>query len=77
MLKKIGIIGAGIIGTALAYSLTKHEGVEVVVFEKNQIGSGTTAKSAGTLCLIDDSLPFEFFDQRVTCLNTYKKFKSI
>jgi glycine/D-amino acid oxidase-like deaminating enzyme len=72
VLKKIGIIGAGIIGTALAYHLTKNEGVEVVVFEKNQIGSGTTAKSAGTLCLIDDSLPFEFFEQRLTCLTTYK-----
>jgi glycine/D-amino acid oxidase-like deaminating enzyme len=73
MLKKIGIIGAGIIGTSLAYHLTKHEGVDVIVFEKNQIGSGTTAKSAGTLCLIDDSLPFEFFEQRVTCLKTYKE----
>ena len=73
VLKKIGIIGAGIIGTSLAYHLSKHDDAEVVVFEKNQIGSGTTAKSAGTLCLIDDSLPYEFFEQRVTCLNTYKK----
>jgi glycine/D-amino acid oxidase-like deaminating enzyme len=72
-LKRIGIIGAGIIGTALAYHLTKCDDVDVFVFEKNQIGSGTTAKSAGTLCLIDDSLPYEFFKQRVTCLNTYKK----
>ena len=72
-MKRIGIIGAGIIGTALAYHLTKCDDVDVIVFEKNQIGSGTTAKSAGTLCLIDDSLPYEFFKQRVTCLNTYKK----
>jgi len=72
-LKKIGIIGAGVIGTSIAYHLSQNEDVEVIVFEKNQIGSGTTAKSAGTLCLIDDSLPYEFFEQRVTCLKTFKK----
>jgi len=72
-MNKIGIIGGGIIGTSIAYHLSKLEGVEVIIFEKNQIGSGTTAKSAGTLCLIDDSLPDEFFEQRVTCLKTYKK----
>lgn len=72
-MKKIGIIGGGIIGTSIAYHLSRHEDVEVMIFEKNQIGSGTTAKSAGTLCLIDDSLPDEFFEQRVTCLKTYLK----
>ena len=72
-MKKIGIIGAGIIGTSIAYHLSQNEDVEVTVFEKNQIGSGTTAKSAGTLCLIDRSLPIDFFEQRVTCLKTYKK----
>jgi len=72
-LKRIGIIGAGIIGTSIAYHLSQNEDVEVRVFEKNQIGSGTTAKSAGTLCLLDDSLPYEFFEQRVNCLKTYKK----
>lgn len=72
-MKRIGIIGAGIIGTSIAYHLSQNEDVEVRVFEKNQIGSGTTAKSAGTLCLLDDSLPYEFFKQRVTCLKTYKK----
>jgi glycine/D-amino acid oxidase-like deaminating enzyme len=71
--KKIGIIGGGIIGTCIAYYISKKENAKVTVFEKNQIGSGTTAKSAGTLCLLDDSLPFEFFQQRVNCLNIYKK----
>jgi glycine/D-amino acid oxidase-like deaminating enzyme len=70
-MKKVGIIGGGIIGSSIAFHLSQHEGVEVTIFEKNQIGSGTTAKSAGTLCLIDDSLPDEFFEQRVTCLKTY------
>ena len=72
-MKKVGIIGGGIIGTSIAYHLCQHEDVEVTIFEKNQIGSGTTAKSAGTLCLIDDSLPDEFFEQRITCLKTYLK----
>lgn len=72
-MKKVGIIGGGIIGTSIAYHFSKHDGVEVMLFEKNQIGSGTTAKSAGTLCLIDDSLPDEFFEQRATCLKTYLK----
>jgi len=72
-MKKIGIIGGGIIGTCIAYYISKNENAKVTVFEKNQIGSGTTAKSAGTFCLLDDSLPFEFFQQRVNCLNIYKK----
>jgi len=74
-LKKVGIIGGGIIGTSIAYHLSQHDGVEVMLFEKDQLGSGTTAKSAGTLCLIDDSLPDEFFQQRVTCLETYRKME--
>jgi glycine/D-amino acid oxidase-like deaminating enzyme len=73
-MKKVGIIGGGIIGTSLPYHLSKmSDKVEVLVFEKDQIGSGTTAKSAGTLCLIDDSLPEDLFKQRVTCVNTYKE----
>lgn len=73
-MKKVGIIGGGIIGTAIAYHLSKmSEEVGVHVFEKDQIGSGTTAKSAGTLCFIDDSLPEDLFEQRITCVKTYKE----
>jgi glycine/D-amino acid oxidase-like deaminating enzyme len=72
-MKKVGIIGGGIVGTNLAYYLSLHKGVEVTLLEKNQIGSGETAKSAGTLCLIDDSLPDEYFEQRISCIKTYKK----
>jgi glycine/D-amino acid oxidase-like deaminating enzyme len=62
---RVGIIGGGIIGTAMAYFLSQEEGAEVTVFEKNTIGSGTTAKSAGTHCLVDDSLPHEYWSVRL------------
>ena len=63
--KKVGIIGGGIIGTAIAYFLSQNEDAEVTLFEKNTIGSGTTAKSAATHCLIDDSVAHEFWSVRL------------
>jgi len=63
--KRVGIVGGGIIGTAIAYFLSHNEDAEVYLFEKNTLGSGTTAKSAGTHCLIDDSLPHEFWSVRL------------
>jgi sarcosine oxidase subunit beta len=74
-LKKVGIIGGGIIGTALGYYLSLYGDISPCVVEKNQIGSGTTAKSAGTVCLLDDSLPEEYFDLRVLALRTYKEME--
>ncbi len=71
MEKKVGIVGGGVIGTALAYFLSKYQDVKVTVFEKNTIGSGTTAKSAGTHCLIDDSLAHEFWSVRLFGFNFY------
>jgi sarcosine oxidase subunit beta len=65
MAKRIGIIGGGIIGASLAYFLSDYADAEVTVFEKNTVGSGTTAKSAGTHCLIDDSLKHEFWSVRL------------
>ena len=51
--KKIGIIGGGISGAGLAYHLSLYEGeADVTVFEKDTIGGASTAKSAGTVCLL-------------------------
>jgi sarcosine oxidase subunit beta len=58
--KRVGINGGGIIGTALGYYLSDYKNVEVTLFDKDQLGSGTTAKSAGTVCLFDDSVSHEF-----------------
>jgi len=69
--QKIGIIGGGILGASIAYHLSSHKEIEVTVFEKNTIGSGTTAKSAGTVCLIDDSVPGMYFPERVYGFNKF------
>ena len=71
MAKKIGIIGGGIIGTSIAYFLSQYPEADVTVFEKNTIGSGTTAKSAATFCLIDDSVAHEFWSVRSFGFNFY------
>ncbi len=65
MKKRIGIIGGGIIGSATAYFLSQYPDADVTLFEKNSIGSGTTAKSAATFCLIDDSVSHEFWSVRL------------
>ena len=41
------IIGGGISGAALGYHLSLYDEAEIVLFEKDRIGCGTTAKSAG------------------------------
>jgi|GEM_PF-207121 len=63
--KRVGIIGGGILGTSIAYFLGQYEDADVTLFEKNTIGSGTTAKSAATHCLIDDSVAHEFWSVRL------------
>jgi len=69
--KKVGIIGGGIVGTALGYNLSLYDHIDVTVFEKSQIGSGTTAKSAGTVCLFDDSLSNKYWDVRLYGFETF------
>lgn len=69
--KKIGIIGGGIVGTALGYNLSLYDNADVTLFEKSQIGSGTTAKTAGTVCLFDDSLSHKYWDVRLYGFETY------
>ena len=65
MNKKIGVIGGGIVGSSVAYFLSCYREAEVTLFEKATIGSGTTAKSAATFCLIDDSVSHEFWSVRL------------
>lgn len=72
---KIGLIGGGISGTALAYYLSLYEEAEISLFEKDRIGCGTTAKSAGTVCLFDDSLNNRYWDVRLYGFETYMKME--
>ncbi|HEC60667.1 MAG TPA: FAD-binding oxidoreductase [bacterium] len=69
--KRVGIIGGGIVGTALGYNLSLYDDVEIILFEKDQIASGTTAKTAGTVCLFDDSLSHKYWDVRLYGFQTY------
>src|SRR5574341_1027709 len=69
--KRVAVIGGGIVGTALAYNLSLYPWIDVTLFEKDQIGSGTTAKSAGTVCLFDDSLTHRWWDVRLYGFETY------
>ena len=73
--KRIGIIGGGISGTALGYYLSLYEEAEITIFEKDRIGCGTTAKSAGTVCLFDDSLNNRYWDVRLYGFETYMKME--
>jgi glycine/D-amino acid oxidase-like deaminating enzyme len=72
---RVGIIGGGISGTALGYHLSLYDNAEVTLFEKNSIGCGTTAKSAGTVCLFDDSLRNRYWDVRLYGFETYLKME--
>ena len=74
--KRIGIIGGGISGTALGYHLSLYEDAQVTLFEKDRIGCGTTAKSAGTVCLFDDSLNHRYWDVRLYGFETYRKMEA-
>ena len=73
--KRIGIIGGGISGAALGYYLSLYEEADITIFEKNRIGCGTTAKSAGTVCLFDDSLSNRYWDVRLYGFETYCRFE--
>ena len=71
MKKRVGVVGGGIVGASIAYFLSQYPDADVTVFEKNTIGSGTTAKSAATFCLIDDSVAHEFWSVRLFGFSFY------
>lgn len=72
---KIGIIGGGISGACLGWHLSLYEEAEITLFEKNTIGSGSTSKSAGTVCLFDDSLNNRYWDVRLYGFESYMKME--
>ena len=74
--KRIGIIGGGISGTCLGYHLSLYDNAEVIVFEKDTIGGASTAKSAGTVCLFDDSLRNRYWDVRLYGFESYLKMEA-
>lgn len=73
---RIGIIGGGISGTALGYHLCLYDNAEVTLFEKSTIGCASTAKSAGTVCLFDDSLRNRYWDVRLYGFESYLKMEA-
>ncbi|TMC12253.1 MAG: FAD-binding oxidoreductase [Chloroflexi bacterium] len=42
----VAVIGGGVVGCSLAYHLARR-GVDVLLLERNQLGSGSTARNAG------------------------------
>jgi len=73
---RIGVIGGGISGTSLGWHLSLYENAEITLFEKSTIGSGSTAKSAGTVCLFDDSLNNRYWDVRLYGFESYLKMEA-
>lgn len=73
---RVGIIGGGISGTCLGYHLSLYDNAEVTVFEKDSIGGASTAKSAGTVCLFDDSLRNRYWDVRLYGFESYLKMEA-
>src|SRR5256885_5440084 len=47
------VVGAGAIGTSIAYQLAKA-GVKVMIFERGQVGGGATGASAGMIQINPD-----------------------
>ena len=52
---KVIIIGGGVIGCSVAYHLTKFGWKDVVLFERDQLTSGTTWHAAGLVSQLGPS----------------------
>ena len=55
--------------------MSLYDNAEVTVFEKDTIGGASTAKSAGTVCLFDDSLKNRYWDVRLYGFESYLKME--
>lgn len=49
MKRKIAVIGGGVIGTSVAWHLACRDAGEIVLLERDRLGSGTTWHSAGNI----------------------------
>ena len=52
---KVVVIGGGIIGSSVAYHLTKYGWKDVILFERDQLTSGTTWHAAGLVSQLGPS----------------------
>ncbi|MCI4126830.1 NAD(P)/FAD-dependent oxidoreductase [Bacillus haynesii] len=56
--RDVVIIGGGIIGSAIAYYCSKS-GLDITVFEKNELASGTSSKCDGNILAVDKDPGFD------------------
>ena len=52
---KVAVIGGGVIGSSVAYHLTKFGWKDVILFERDQLTSGTTWHAAGLVSQLGPS----------------------
>ena len=57
MIKKVIIIGGGVIGMSTAFQLAEKGVKDITIIEKDNIGSGSSSQAAGILSLIHISEP--------------------
>lgn len=54
----VAVIGGGVMGSAIAYYLSKA-GIETMLIEKNDIGSGTSSRCDGNVTIVDKDPGFD------------------
>ncbi|MBT7611843.1 MAG: FAD-binding oxidoreductase, partial [Rhodospirillaceae bacterium] len=55
MVRKIAVIGGGVTGTSVAWHLASRDAGEIVLLERDRLGSGTTWHSAGNITWVPGS----------------------
>ena len=71
---KVAIIGAGVVGAAIAYELSKVPGLEVILIDQNQPASGATGAALGVLMgVISHKTKGRAWKLRQTSMMLYEK----